>query len=552
MANLAQLLCGPVGELRGCDENLERMRGALEAWGFEVLAPPEAGRDAMLGALEALVARVAVGDAVAIYYTGHGGLGRFRTPSGVSRLHRYLATGDATHGRSNFRGVLDEELQHVLDRLCVRSDNVTVMLECCYAGGMLDARRPRGRDDSTIWPREFEGPSPSVPARLLPLRSPPIIVAATQEGGKAYESDERPHVGLFTRELATALLRARERPTSWQQLVLEVRQGMRSDLGSLRQLPHVIGLDTLAVLGRREHGEGRWHEVIAAPGGAWLRAGALHGIEAGDELELADARGDVCGRVRVGVVELDRAWLAAGRQGAMARLVAKREGLGVALVPGDTPGCAALREAIERSPWLRMAPLGDAAVEVVVTEGRMLVREREAGLEWRLAPEQVVDALAALAHRAVFLVACRRIEPPPPPITIEVCVDGRPLPSDARLSVGSRLEFTVTHEGGPMAETLHLAIVWEHADGQLELVAPGRPAGLDLFSETRDDHAPLAGLELELGARTGVGRHAIYSLVSRRPLLLSLSHATSRSLSSDSADVWLQRVTFELVVGGEA
>jgi hypothetical protein len=548
MAKVAQLLIGSLHNLHGRLRNLELMRAALGAYGYAVLPEPPPGRDAMLGCLRDLVTRVEAGDEVAIYYMGHGGQARFVTSEGVSPIHRYLTTGDGEHRRTCFRGLLDDELQHVLDQLCAKSDSVTVMLESCYAGGMADVR---SRGWSTVDVNTFEHAEPHVARSRAMRRSEPIIVAAVQEGRKAGESRVPPHEGYFTSELAAALLRARERGFTWQRLMLGVRRAVVRRRGSEDQLPHVIGPAKRVVLDPRELAEASWYEL---EGGErrWARAGALHGFAPGDVVALADVEGRALGEATLREVEADRAHLddTVPREAAMCSMLAKRAPLAVALAHAASDELE-LRAAIERSPWLRVAEHAEAASLVVSRHaGGFVLRDASDEAPLEVSPNQLVDELEQQAHRREFLAACQRLASPPPRLGIRVFVDDAPLCAGGRVEVGARMRFAIHHEGDRQSETLFLTLVSDDVDRRVRLLASGRPGGLNLFCEVRDDHAPLSELELELTWPDGVAptprRATLFFVVSARALFLSGGRTRAPADAPRDAACWLQRVDYEL------
>ncbi|MFF5125663.1 caspase domain-containing protein [Streptomyces syringium] len=168
------------------------------------------------------------GDAVVIYYSGHGSLLpvptvlRGRLPGSPQYLQYLVPVDHRDSTADDFRGYLAEELTHVLRQMTVVTRNVTCVLDCCHSGGMV-----RDGGGLRIKSVPSEVPVEAALTRSTELaterRSPdPDVVrlVATQRHGLAYEEDRQ---GLFTASLAKALKDFHDRPVPWSVLIARIR-----------------------------------------------------------------------------------------------------------------------------------------------------------------------------------------------------------------------------------------------------------------------------------------------------------------------------------------
>jgi hypothetical protein len=162
--------------------------------------------------------RVAPGDRVFIYYSGHGTQCLVVAPDGSTCLREALLPKDHVQGQER-RYLFDWELNGLLARIAARTPAVTVILDCCCSAG---ATRD-GFDTEDAQARFLPAPEPVV---LAPGHAPLTgasprglagglfggvqvcqVVAACLDDERAMESgghDGRPHGGL-TRALVNQL-----------------------------------------------------------------------------------------------------------------------------------------------------------------------------------------------------------------------------------------------------------------------------------------------------------------------------------------------------------
>jgi Caspase domain len=120
----------------------------LRSRGFELerCEGPEASRDGILRAYDELIGRTTTGDAIVLYYVGHGGLTTNRTYSpDLPRYIQHLCPTDFGETTDDdFRGISTFELSLRLAALTRRTRNVTVILECCFAAQLARGDQPPG------------------------------------------------------------------------------------------------------------------------------------------------------------------------------------------------------------------------------------------------------------------------------------------------------------------------------------------------------------------------------------------------------------------------
>lgn len=144
-------LAGHRQELRGVPNDIDAVARLLAAHDFDCrrCTGPAATRSGILDQMEHLIAGAGQDDAIVVYYSGHGGMvintqhiQDLATPGYNPGYHRFLVPEDFVHsGDADFRGILDIELAYLIARLTTHTRNVTVVLDCCYSGGL--ARRGR-------------------------------------------------------------------------------------------------------------------------------------------------------------------------------------------------------------------------------------------------------------------------------------------------------------------------------------------------------------------------------------------------------------------------
>ena len=129
-----------VRPLRGCVNDVEAMRTALvERFGFEpgnveVLTDAQATRDGILAAFNRLVDRSATGDIVFFQYSGHGSQMTDREGDEPEGMDETIIPYDSGRDPYPNRDISDDEIFAWLRKLTARTDNVTLVFDCCHSG----------------------------------------------------------------------------------------------------------------------------------------------------------------------------------------------------------------------------------------------------------------------------------------------------------------------------------------------------------------------------------------------------------------------------------
>ncbi|MFJ3726078.1 caspase domain-containing protein [Streptomyces sp. NPDC090045] len=187
-------------------------------------------------------------DGVVLYYSGHGAMHERPDAAEQARarrspyLHYFVPTDVDDSSSGEFRGLLVEELTATVRRLTAITPNVTVILDCCHAGGAVRDPRVAVRAVSRDVPLDAALARADRLSRELSAPDPFVVrLTACQRHEQAYEAPSlyRPgeRNGLFTEELARLLQATREHPVPWGALMAQVqdrvmqRVRQRPDLG---------------------------------------------------------------------------------------------------------------------------------------------------------------------------------------------------------------------------------------------------------------------------------------------------------------------------------
>ena len=423
----------PATGLAAEDNDAERMTAMLSGRGFEVeqLRGPAATRSGILAGYRELVGRVHGGDAAVVYYAGHGGMlihaEQRRDERALPRRLQYIAPTDyAQTTEDDFRGISDWELGLLLEQLTEKTDNVTVILDCCHAAQMSRDRAAAGAAPRAIhrpiridigkhhdWVCRNVGPVD----RLSPRGNPwAVRLVACGEWQSAYHTVDgrgRP-TGLFTHELLVTLDEIGEAAVSWRAAGAAVRTRVLRKVPAQR--PIVEGparrrlfstheVDRVAISIARQQDER-----------VRIDAGRIAGVSVGDLYGVTRIGATGCTR------ETEIARVKVEHVEALHAIARRIEGAGAALPEGaiawplelalarhpvriDAPADehAALAAALARSARLRVAGGGERAVgelrvrggtlAVIAGDGRPL--ERGAGAWGIPGAVRQLDHLAA-------------------------------------------------------------------------------------------------------------------------------------------------------------
>lgn len=291
------------------------------------LVGPQASRAAILAELRRLGDVEHGEEAVVVYYAGHGHL--YRTEigtdaAGFHAAHPMLVAADIDDSAGDIlRSVFASELSRELRRIARRAANLTVILDCCHASGMVrldddvegeDVGEQEGALHREACARIVErrlaatrDASPQLPTRPLSRLSERVVVlAASSAGGRAYPDPETGRM-IFT----DALLAALDRQPTWDAVLAAIRGRIHETWPN--QQPAVFGPRYRRPFTLVEEPPGHDAYRVERVGERLvLMAGALHGIDADDRFDLIAFGGadDGGSPARPERVELDRTVLA--------------------------------------------------------------------------------------------------------------------------------------------------------------------------------------------------------------------------------------------------
>lgn len=508
----ALLIGSPLGGLQGIATDIAALGAELRAWGFETVecVDRDATRDGILGALDELVEWAQhEDDAIAIYYTGHGGRCRVIERPGAPQgpAWSYLVPMDHRF-HERFRGIAEFELAARVATLAVKTTNVTVILDCCHAATMVrGSEAVRAIPELDVMPEQLEDSLRELldrPDALHPEGHPDVVrIVATASGSPAFELRRKDGAaGYLTTELCAALAEARQLPQPWDAILGQVRERVIHRRQSTTQRPELEGPRRRLPFSLHElaHDGERNPSVLDADGRPWLRAGRLHGLREGDRVQVQGGLDTATAAGRIVELFDDAARLelapspgtAAPRIGRMATPthLAVRKSVYVEPAAGHIPG---LLDAIERSTRLWRVDDDRPADFVAVLRDEHLQVPGPSRVPRPATPEgaqALVADLDALARAEILLSL---LEAPPglaqgaKPLEWEAqafvtepgCTEPRPLEPGETLRVGTRIYVEVRHctKAKP---TLYVNVLSHGLSGRLALVNQGEPAGVHL------------------------------------------------------------------------
>ena len=306
MARRALILGSETGGLTGVSNDLQRIGSWLSSQGFEVeeRSGDSATRAGIIGGVRKLVRDTQSGDAVLIYYSGHGGYvhaqskGQWRAESAATPARfQYLVPTDHQPNR-RFRGIFRAELSMLLRELTEKTRNVTAVLDCCHSEDMVRNVDASSKSIAEPWSvglerhLEWLGAEGYDLARLSELRNPfVVLLAACAVDEFAYEysrASDGARCGAFTDFLLRSAMLGRGAVNwTWATLMHEVTEQMLR--WRRHQRPSAAG-----PIWRRLWSEEERRELGALRlrrcGGQWLvRGGRAVGVEVGDRYAISDA-----------------------------------------------------------------------------------------------------------------------------------------------------------------------------------------------------------------------------------------------------------------------
>jgi hypothetical protein len=383
------LIGAPLDGLAGVRNDIDAMAGVLGKRGFAVerCVGAEATRAGVLAAYELLIADTDAGDAVVVYYSGHGGLAR---SSDGDEVLQFLAPVDYYATRpGDFRGIASAELSALLARLTELTANATVILDCCHAARMSRDASLRVRSLPEL--ASYEAVRAHVdrlrqtgrlgPEQLRSAGNPRavrVVACATGESAYEYRGRAGPRIGMLTEALVEAFAEAGDARITWAAVMDRVRRRVLALESTQR--PEVEGPSRRFVFEIAE--DDAVSALRVAPigaGRARMENAALFGVGVGDEFAVvSDAP---IGRLTVDEVGPRYAegplTLRVGRDAVPIGARAVRTKASVPEFPVLVP-TADLGEAVDATPTLRVAGPEERwlATVLVGAHGELTVADR--------------------------------------------------------------------------------------------------------------------------------------------------------------------------------
>lgn len=288
------LVVGCPGEgLRGVVCDVVAMADMLRARGFgvEVCAGEDATRDGILDEYDRLIARARPDLPAAFYYTGHG---FYAYRKAEEKPWQGICPADiGSSTAEDFRGITAWELSIKLAQLTRRTQNVTLIFDCCHATLLTREGKLRGGVPRTL-------PHPirvSFAAHLEALRAKyghdfdavdpagnrdAVRLVACGQGETAFECEVRPgeYRGAFTDALLRIMNELGDVQVSWATLENPIRSRVFDRFPTQR--PSVDGPARRLVFSLQEDHPSRTTLIVAVPGGFELGEGRLMGVSRGD------------------------------------------------------------------------------------------------------------------------------------------------------------------------------------------------------------------------------------------------------------------------------
>lgn len=300
MTKRALVVGSQTGGLEGPILDAQRMAGLLEELGFEIDLRIDAATASRAGIIEGyrhLIEHTQKDDAALFYFSGHGvrvlpssGAGAPAAWSGPRPIHAIVPMDFELSSEDDFRGIADVELSAYQAELTRRTDNATVILDCCHAATMSRGDvRPKALPHASHIDLEQHLArviSSGLPIELLAATGNPRAVRLVA-AGPSQSAYERPVggvvVGTFTESLLLALGDAKGRRVTWEAIlqrvrerVLAIHEGQRADVEGPRR--------RYAFTSEEAPRAGTFAIVPGKlPRDATLRAGRVHGVRDGDE-----------------------------------------------------------------------------------------------------------------------------------------------------------------------------------------------------------------------------------------------------------------------------
>ncbi|KAI9927509.1 hypothetical protein ASPWEDRAFT_44856 [Aspergillus wentii DTO 134E9] len=304
----ALMIAAPFEGLRGPIRDAERMEAVLRKQDFEITTcyGADATRSGILNAWQNLISTISTGDAVVIYYSGHGGLVQSKdgeSSSGKPWQYQFLVPVDYDQTTDDdFRGILDVEISHMLQDTTDKTRNVTIILDCCHSGRMF---RAPGMGQKAHAKNLEETQYHQVAKYLTTLREAGhfhgevsltgnpyavrVVAAATSETAWEYMDSNGQWGGAYTEALARAIEETAGHELSWRTTLMRVSQLVNVKFPT--QHPQAEGPETRIPFSMQHAMAGAFH-LRVVNNAAILEAGSVLGVRKGNVYSIVPLDSD--------------------------------------------------------------------------------------------------------------------------------------------------------------------------------------------------------------------------------------------------------------------
>ena len=311
--------------LEGCVNDATTVRDVLrDRFRFpddqiRFLTDQAATRKGILDGFEELIAKTQPGDTVVIYYAGHGSRLRDMDGDESEGLDSTVVPVDAIRWSRNsdvaedseILDITDDEIQIKLLRLSERTDNITMIFDCCHSGtisrGPSEARARALPGDQrpveSIRRPALSAEDLAYKARLADARrsgagwwAPEdkyVLISGCRDSEQSYETDDLPRHGRLTFSLVQALHKAQP-GTTYRVLFEQVAQKViaQGQATGKPQHPQIEGAADRLLFQTEEMERLSYIRVSAVDGGTLtLAGGAAYGLTVGSKWVVIPAGG---------------------------------------------------------------------------------------------------------------------------------------------------------------------------------------------------------------------------------------------------------------------
>lgn len=263
------LLIGSPLKLAATAVDMDSMEEVLRIHGFATRrvggTDCPATRSGILDAIDALIKETLAGDAVVVYYTGHGMIterndGQKTKHAEMSakfdrwRLQSIVPVDFDESTDGDFRGITDFELSQKLAKLSEKTDNITLILDCCHSTRIARSVATAKSLFPGDYPKTFAHIQKMISSGRFdgtfhPVGNPSVVrIVAAQATELAYEDkiqstpeSDPVHRSVLTEALVEALqhMASKQIRMSWARVMLRVKDRVLATMPS--QHPGIAG-----------------------------------------------------------------------------------------------------------------------------------------------------------------------------------------------------------------------------------------------------------------------------------------------------------------------